>query len=275
MILDKIVAHKRKEIEQSKKEATLAAIRARAQRATAPRDFAAALRSGYDNSGIALISEIKKASPSAGIIRTDFNPVEIAKIYEQSGASAISVITDEEFFKGSLSYLANVRATVDLPLLRKDFIIHPCQIYEALAFGADAVLLIVAILSDQELKVFLELCDKLGLAALVEVHTEQERDRALIAGAKIIGINNRSLQTFKVDLDTTLRVAKDLPKDILCVSESGIKTADDVKRLQDASIHAMLVGTFFMKSTDIGASVVSLLGAKAKAGQKDKLSVAY
>ena len=187
--------------------------------------------------------------------------MKIGEIYEASGVAAISVLTDEHFFSGTIASMKAVREAVTIPVLRKDFIIDPYQIYEARAFGADAVLLIVAILSDDKLLTFLSLCEKLGLDALVEVHTEQERDKAVEAGAEIVGINNRDLTTFTVDLSTTMHLAAGIPEKRLCVSESGIKNHDDIKRLRKAGVDAVLVGTALMAAKDIGAKIRELFGA--------------
>jgi indole-3-glycerol phosphate synthase len=255
MILDEIVAHKKQELESVKKVMPLAALKERVSTTGVPRGFLRALTQFAD---IALIAEIKKASPSAGVIRNNFDPVDIGKIYENSGAAAVSVLTDERFFDGSLAGLQEVKKAVSIPVLRKDFIIDPYQIYESRASGADAVLLIAAILSDDEIRDFLAICNELGLDALVEVHTAQERDRALEAGAKIIGINNRDLRTFAVDISTTTRLASGLPQGIPCVSESGIKTHEDVGRLREAGVDAVLVGTALMAAKDIAAKIKEL-----------------
>jgi indole-3-glycerol phosphate synthase len=228
------------------------------------RDFAAALRRPGPGR-IALIAEVKKASPSAGVIRPDFDPVRIAREYEAAGANCLSVLTDERFFQGSLDYLRAVRAAVKLPLLRKDFIIDERQILEAIEWGADAVLLIVAILDDARLRHFHELATNAGLAALVEVHDEAELDRALEIGARIVGVNNRNLKTFKVGLATTETLAARLHAqrpgdDILLVAESGIHTRTDVERLARCGARAILVGESLMRHDDIGAKVAELLG---------------
>jgi indole-3-glycerol phosphate synthase len=256
MILDDIVAHKKKELAQQKTLVSLSDLGKRAEEADKPRGFAKALAIPAE---VALIAEIKKASPSAGIIREDFDAIEIGKIYETCGASAISVLTDTHFFQGSLSRLEKVRQTVQIPVLRKDFVVDPFQIYEARAVGADAVLLIVAILSDAQLRDFLHLCKGLAMDALVEVHTAEELQRALAVGAQVIGINNRNLKTFSVHLETTETLVAHIPKGVVCVSESGIKDHDDMKRLAKAGIHAVLVGTSLMKAKDIGTKVKELL----------------
>jgi indole-3-glycerol phosphate synthase len=228
------------------------------------RDFVAALRKPRAGD-IALIAEVKKASPSAGVICKDFDPVRIAKEYEAGGASCLSVLTDEKFFQGSLDYLRQIRAAVKLPLLRKDFIIDERQILEAIEWGADAILLIAAILDDVRLKHFHTLATEAGLAALVEVHDEKELDRAVSAGAKLIGVNNRDLKTFKVDLATTERLAAKLfsspatRNSSLLVAESGIHTRADVDRLAKCGAGAILVGESLMRENDIRSKVDGLL----------------
>jgi indole-3-glycerol phosphate synthase len=215
---------------------------------------------------IGLIAEVKKASPSAGVICSDFDPVRIAKEYEAAGASCLSVLTDEKFFQGSLTYLKEIRATVKLPLLRKDFIIDDRQILEAIEWGADAILLIVAILSDGELEGFHQLATDAGLAALVEVHDEKELERALRIGARLIGVNNRNLKSFTVDLATTERLADRLfgsvsnPDEVLLVAESGIHRRVDVDRLARSGARAILVGESLMRGGSIGAKVDELIG---------------
>jgi indole-3-glycerol phosphate synthase len=253
--LNQILAHKRGELEALKEEHPLESLREALACCGHPRPFRQALKGSQ---GISLIAEIKKASPSAGVIRKDMDPVEIARLYEELGAAAVSVITDQHFFQGSLAAMKEVKEKIGIPVLRKDFIIDPYQIYEARAFGADAVLLIVAALSDDELRLLLSLCGELGLEALVEIHSEQERERAVKAGADVIGINNRDLTTFAVDLSTTLRLMKGLPEEALCVSESGIKTRDDVRRLYAEGVDSVLIGTAFMAAGEIGAKVREL-----------------
>jgi indole-3-glycerol phosphate synthase len=235
------------------------------------RDFPAALRAATRNTqhatrpSVALIAEVKKASPSAGIICKDFDPVRIAREYEAAGASCLSVLTDEKFFQGSLDYLRQIRAAVKIPLLRKDFIIDERQILEAIEWGADAILLIVAILDDERLKRFHSLATSAGLAALVEVHDEAELDRAIAIGAKLIGVNNRDLKTFKVDLANTERLAARLfaspgtRHSSLLVAESGIHTRADVERLAQCGAKSILVGESLMKGGNIQAKVNELL----------------
>jgi len=257
-ILDEIVATKRGEIARAKAAVAESTLRERAAAASATRNFFEPLaRSGP----IRLIAEVKKASPSKGIIRADFQPVEIALTYEQHGASCLSVLTDEQYFQGSLDYLRQVRAAVGLPVLRKDFILDSYQLYEARAAGADAVLLIAECLDDCNLrKLFREAVD-LGLTPLVELYEPENLQRVFDAGATLIGINNRDLRTFKTDLDHTLRMRERIPDDCVLVSESGIRTRADVERLQAAGVDAILVGETLMASPDIGAAVDELLGA--------------
>ena len=264
-ILETIVAQKKVEVARlPERRITPELLRATLLEHGARRDFAGALlRPG--SSGVSLIAEVKKASPSAGVICPDFDPVRIAREYESAGASCLSVLTDEKFFQGSLSFLKQIRAAVDLPLLRKDFIIDERQIPEAIAWGADAILLIVAILSDGQLKDYLALAEAAQMGALVEVHDESELSRAWAAGAKLIGINNRNLKTFKVDLGTTESLAaklRSLPGDgeKTLVAESGIQTRADVERLARCGAQAILVGEALMKHGNIREKVSELLG---------------
>lgn len=247
MILAEILAHKRAEVAAQKARWPLDQVQTQARRQPPPRDFAAALRSAPD---LAIIAEVKRASPSAGAIRPDADPVELARCYARAGAAAISVLTDHRFFRGSLDDLVRVRQAVDRPVLRKDFLIDPYQVWEARAAGADAVLLIVAALADVDLIALQALANDLGMAALVEVHTAEEVERALRAEARLIGINNRDLRTFTVDLTTTERLRPLIPPDRLVVSESGIQTAADVARLRRAGVRAVLVGEALMRAPD-------------------------
>ena len=224
------------------------------------RPFAATLDRGPDALG--LIAEVKKASPSAGVIAADFEPVFIATQYEAAGAHAISVLTDERFFQGHLSYLAKIRAEVGLPCLRKDFIIHDVQIYEAAVAGADAILLIVAALKQAEIEALHRTADLCQLDVLVEVHTREELDRALDLGAKLIGINNRNLSTFEVDLATTEELSEEVPDGIILVSESGLKTRADTRRVHAAGCQAILVGESLIRTGDIAAQVRELLAVE-------------
>jgi indole-3-glycerol phosphate synthase len=221
------------------------------------RPFATALDRGPDALG--LIAEVKKASPSAGVIATDFDPVAIARQYEDAGANAISVLTDEQYFQGHLTYLTKVRAAVNLPCLRKDFILHDVQIYEAAVAGADAILLIVAALEQPQLTALYKTADLCQLDVLVEVHTREELDRALDLGARLIGINNRNLTTFEVDLATTEELSEEVPEGVTLVSESGLKTQADTRRAHAAGCQAILVGESLMRTGDIAAQVKELL----------------
>jgi indole-3-glycerol phosphate synthase len=265
-ILDTIVATKREELARLP-IGPIGAHHIRqaiAQRGDGVRDFMAALR--HPRRGdVGLIAEVKKASPSKGVIRADFDPVRIAEEYEAAGADCLSVLTDERYFQGSLAYLRAVRAAVSLPLLRKDFIIDERQILEAVEWGADAILLIVAILSDEDLRHFHDLADAAGLTALVEVHDDEELDRALRVGARLVGVNNRDLKTFRVDLGTTERLAlrmrqADPVQDRLLVAESGIESRADVLRLKGCGAGAILVGESLMRAERIGLKVDELLG---------------
>lgn len=271
-ILDEIVEQKRREVAQLPARIIAAGdLRDAMLEHGERRDFIAAL---HNASRIALIAEVKKASPSAGIICPNFDPVRIAKEYEAAGASCLSVLTDEKYFQGSLDYLRQIRAAVSLPLLRKDFIIDERQILEAIEWGADAILLIVAILTDEQLAKFHSLATEAGLAVLVEVHDEEELERALKISPALVGVNNRDLKTFKVDLATTERLASRLQSrtgvppapdrrdacPTLLVAESGIHTRADVERLQRCGAGAILVGESLMKQGDIGKKVRELLG---------------
>ncbi|HEY5648644.1 MAG TPA: indole-3-glycerol phosphate synthase TrpC [Nitrospiria bacterium] len=255
--LDDLLSSTREAIQSARRNRPLRDLRNRIRDRDAPLSLKKAL-SGKKGPG--LIAEIKQASPSKGILRPDFKPLEIARIYEEEGARAISVLTEERFFRGSLGTLEAVRKTVSLPLLRKDFILDEYQIYEARAFGADAVLLIAAVLDDSRLKDYQALAHDLSMDALVEVHVEGEAERAVAADAGLIGINNRDLTTFKTDLETTFRLLKTLSGERMTVSESGIGTRKDIQRLEDAGVAAVLIGETFMKSTDIGGKIRELFG---------------
>lgn len=241
--LDEILAVKRREVEQLRPRA--AELHRQAVLRNDFRSLRAALK--REDGKLSIIAEVKKASPSAGVIAESFDPVEIARGYEQNGASAISVLTDAQFFHGALDHLVDVRAEVALPVLRKDFVIDEIQIAEASANHADAILLIVAALTQKELVDLSEAAAKYQLDALVEVHTLEEMDRAADAGAQIIGINNRDLKTFRVDLSVTERLSEDAPNDVVLVSESGIKTREDVARVKACGINAVLVGEALMR----------------------------
>ncbi len=244
-VLARIVEHKRTELPvlERSREAFLA--RAEAARAHR-RDFAAALRAHPP----AIISEIKKASPSKGLLSKDFDPPRIARAYEQGGAAALSVLTDERFFQGSAADLESARGCVSIPVLRKDFTIAEIHVHQAAAMGADAILLIAAILTAAEMRRFRELAGQYGIASLVEVHDEEELARAIDSGAEILGVNNRNLHTFEVTLETSLRLASRMPAGVTLVSESGIHSGEDVRKLRAAGYHGFLVGEHLMKSPD-------------------------
>jgi indole-3-glycerol phosphate synthase len=254
-ILDKIVADKKEEVKRAKRSTPLTGLKERIDERKR-RDFAGAVR----GKGLNLIAEVKKASPSRGLLCPDFSPVELAQTYERNGAAAISVLTESKYFQGSLEHLAAIREKVNIPLLRKDFIFDEYQIYESAAYGADAILLITALLEKETLKVFLKLGESLNLDCLVEVHNEDELTKALLAGAKIIGINNRNLETFKVDTDTTRRLRMLIPEDTLVVSESGINTREDINKMKECKVDAVLVGEALVTARDIQAKIRELLG---------------
>ena len=263
MILDEIVAVKRQEIEKRRARISLEEFRMRAENSPPVRDFAGALRKG---DFVALIAEIKPASPSRGDLRADADPVSIARLYDANGASAISVLTDRQFFKGELNNLKAARVGADIPLLRKDFIIDEYQVYESRALQADAILLIVRLLDDAQLRGYRELAESFEMAALVEIHDEAELERAVNSGAQVIGINNRNLADFSLDLKTTEELVPKIPKEIISVSESGIFTREDVVRARDAGANAVLVGEALMRAEDVGAKVRELAGVERGAG---------
>ena len=258
-ILDTILAYKHTEVQARQAKTTQAQAASRAASAPPPRDFLAALQTPKIGP-VTLIAEVKKASPSAGVIRADFDPVAIAKAYETGSASCLSVLTDEKFFQGHDDYFAAVRAAVSLPMLRKDFVVSDWQIYESRALGADAVLLIAAALTATQIADFQLIAHELGMAALIEVHTEAEMEAALEANAQLIGINSRNLNTFVTDLGTVERLAAMVPSDRTLVAESGLKTSADVKRVADAGAKAILVGETLMRADDIGTATRKLLG---------------
>lgn len=251
-ILARIVDHKRTELRNTSQQ------RAELERTAANRRDVRNFRAALTASQPAIISEIKKASPSKGILSKDFNPAAIAQVYEAGGAAAISVLTDREFFKGSLDDLLAARAAIQLPVLRKDFTIDEFHVVEAAAHGADAILLIAALIDESELRRFRELAATYHMASLVEVHDETELDRALASGAEILGVNNRNLHTFEVTLETSVRLAEKIPSGIVKVSESGIHSSADVKLLRAAGFHAFLVGEHLMKSPDPAAALREL-----------------
>ena len=258
-VLEKIVSKKREEISALKSSRAESELRAQLKDAPKPRDFFAALAAGGP---IKLIAEVKKASPSKGIIRADFHPVDIARAYESAGATCLSVLTDVHFFQGSLDYLTQIRAAVNLPLLRKDFILDTYQLLEARLAGADAVLLIAECLDDCNLRKLHNEAVELGLTPLVEFYDEENLDRVLAAGAQLIGVNNRDLRTFEIDLNRTILMRSRVPLDCVFVGESGIFTRADALRLQEAGVDAMLVGESLMRETDIAAATKQLLGLR-------------
>jgi len=250
-ILREILDRKREEVARRRREVPLARLRTEAAQAPPPRDFVAALSGPH----LALIAEVKRASPSKGLLRADFDPVDLARRYEANGAAAISILTDGPFFQGSLEHLRAVRRQVRLPLLRKDFILDPYQVYEARAAGADALLLIVAALDDATLQALYRLTRRLGMAALVEVHDEAELARALRIGPRLVGINNRDLRTFRVDLGTTARLRPQVPREVLLVAESGIGGRSDAEELAAVGADAILVGEALVRAADPGRKV--------------------
>ena len=258
--LKKIVAYKVKELRERMARIPLRELREGIKELPATRGFATALRRSASSGEIAIIAEVKKGSPSKGLIRADFNPVDIARTYELNGATCLSVLTEEHFFMGSLDYLRRIRDAVSLPLLRKDFIIDAYQIYEARIFGADAILLITAILDFPQIVDFMELARELLLDVLLEVHNEEEMAVALRAGCALIGVNNRDLRTFKTDLDTTRRLADMVPSDRFLVAESGIFYREDIEHLRTYGAGAFLIGESLMRERDIGAKLKELRG---------------
>jgi indole-3-glycerol phosphate synthase len=263
MFLDEIVKFKIDELVRIKASPDfskgLDGLKKDIEEAGPPRDFIGAIK----GEGVRIIAEIKKASPSKGVLREDFNPVEIAGTYEKNGAVAISVLTEQHYFLGTLEHLKEVRRNVSLPVLRKDFILDPYQVYESRAAGADCILLIVGVLTGQILKEMIGLSRELGMAALVEVHTDEELSKALESGASLIGINNRDLKTFTTDINRTVELAGKVPPGLVKVSESGINTADDIALLKAAGVDAFLIGEALLRESDIAGKLKELLAALA------------
>jgi indole-3-glycerol phosphate synthase len=257
-ILQKIVAVKREEIAAGLKKKSLAAMREDAESRVMTRDFEGAMRSAIAAGRAAVIAEVKKASPSKGVLRADFIPADIAQSYAEHGAACLSVLTDQQFFQGCNDYLKQARASCDLPVLRKDFMVDPYQVFEARAIGADCILLIAACLSDAQMNELEAVARYLGMAVLVEVHDADELQRALKLKTPLLGINNRNLRTFEVTLDTTLGMMADVPADKLLITESGILQRSDVQTMRNAGVHAFLVGEAFMRAADPGAALAEL-----------------
>jgi len=263
-ILNKIVAVKHEEVAAAKKRLPFDAMRADAESRVLTRDFEGALRAKIAKGQAAVIAEVKKASPSKGVLRADFEPADIAQSYMEGdgkvSAACLSVLTDRQFFQGQPDYLKQARASTTLPVLRKDFMVDAYQIYESRAMGADAILLIAASLQDSQMADFEAIARSLDMAVLVEVHDGAELERALKLKTPLVGINNRNLRTFEVTLDTTLSMLKDVPADRLLVTESGILKPADVKAMRDAGVHAFLVGEAFMRADDPGLALAKLFG---------------
>jgi indole-3-glycerol phosphate synthase len=264
-ILDKIVAVKREEIAAAQKRVPFAAMRADAESRVLTRGFEAALRRKIAAGQSAVIAEIKKASPSKGVLRADFIPADIAQSYAEgdgkTSAACLSVLTDKQFFQGQTDYLKQARASCDLPVLRKDFMVDPYQIYESRAMGADCILLIAACLEDAQMAELEAIARSLDMAVLIEVHDRAELERALKLKTPLLGINNRDLRSFEVSLDTTLGMLSDVPADRLPVTESGILTKADVTRMREAGVHAFLVGEAFMRAEEPGTALAELFGS--------------
>ncbi|UOF89714.1 indole-3-glycerol phosphate synthase TrpC [Fodinisporobacter ferrooxydans] len=261
MILDRIVTTKREEVRQLRQTTSVQELLQRAQAQKPPLSLSDAFAKAHVSGEVAVIAEIKKASPSKGLIREDFQPLDIARTYQENGAAMISILTDVSYFQGSLAYLSEVRKVVDLPLLRKDFVIDEMQVIEARAHGADVVLLIMACLDDAQYAHLYNVAEELGMAVLVEVHTRQELERAMQIHPKVIGVNNRDLHTFQVDRTTTFHISKDVPDDVWLVSESGIESRRHIQEVQRYGADAVLVGESLMRSPDIGLALQRLRGA--------------
>jgi indole-3-glycerol phosphate synthase len=260
-ILDQIVAVKREEIAAAQRKVPFAAMRADAESRVLTRDFEGALRRKIAAGKSAVIAEIKKASPSKGVLRADFIPADIAQSYAEFGAACLSVLTDRQFFQGQVDYLKQARASCDLPVLRKDFMVDPYQVYESRAIGADCILLIAACLDDARMAELEAIARSLDMAVLVEVHDRPELERALKLKTPLVGINNRNLHSFEVSLDTTVELSGEVPADRLLVSESGIVSPADVQKLRAAGVHAFLVGEAFMRADEPGEALAALFAS--------------
>jgi len=257
-ILKRILRRKAEIVAERSEQIGLKAFSTRVESAPAPRGFVDALRGRVDAGGAGVIAEVKKASPSKGVLRPDFDPEAIARSYERGGATCLSVLTDEDYFQGRDEYLQLARAATSVPVLRKDFIIDPYQVYEARALGADCILLIVAALGDPALQELYVLARELGMDVLVEVHSEEELERGLAISPRLIGINNRDLHTFETDVETTIRLRERVPDDVLLVTESGIHTREEVEYMRERGVHCFLVGESFMRAAEPGEKLREL-----------------
>ncbi len=260
-ILEQIVAVKREEIAAAQRKVSFAAMRADAESRVLTRDFEGALRRQIAAGKSAVIAEIKKASPSKGVLRADFMPADIAQGYAEFGAACLSVLTDRQFFQGRIDYLKQARASCELPVLRKDFMVDPYQVYESRAIGADCILLIAACLDDARMAELEAIARSLDMAVLVEVHDRAELERALKLKTPLVGVNNRNLHSFEVSLDTTVELSREVPADRLLVSESGIVSPTDVRKLRAAGVHAFLVGEAFMRADEPGEALAALFAS--------------
>ncbi|SDG45396.1 indole-3-glycerol phosphate synthase [Fontibacillus panacisegetis] len=270
MYLDRIVETKKREVEELAAVFSLQEAERKIAKLEPTRGFHYALAKGRKRN-LGLIAEVKKASPSKGLIRPDFHPVELAKKYEAAGTDCMSVLTDHDYFQGSSAYLTEIRRHVNVPLLRKDFIIDERQIYEARLIGADAVLLIAAILNDEQLQRFMTVASSIGLDSLLEVHDIHEMERALnLESAKLIGINNRNLHTFETSLETTETLATMVPEDVTLISESGIRTREDIEYLGKVGANGVLIGETFMRQEEVDQAVIDLMGPARRSGEADK-----
>lgn len=258
MILERIVEAKRKEVAALKKATPLVQLEDAIRNLLPVLDF----RGAISNARCSIIAEVKRSSPSKGRIREEFDPVQIATLYQNNGAHAVSVLTDEAFFEGKAHYLSGIKKSINLPLLRKDFIIDAYQIYETRFLGGDALLLIASLMEEGQLREYITLAEALGLAPLVEIHTQEELDKALAAGAEIIGVNNRDLNTFSTNIEATLKLAPLIPSDRIVVTESGINSREDIEQLMEAGIHCFLIGEALMRAEDIGWKLRELLGTR-------------
>ena len=263
-ILKKIIKRKQEEIAERLKIISLEQVKQAAAQASPVRGFVDAIKAKIDSGKAAVISEIKKASPSKGLLRENFNPAEIAKSYAENGAACLSILTDKDYFQGHEDYLKQARAACDLPVIRKDFIIDPYQVYEARAIDADCMLLIVAALDDETLHTLFTLAKELGMDVLMEVHDEDEMARALKTKARLIGVNNRNLRTFDTSLDTTLRMLNMVSDNHILVTESGIHSIDDVQLMRDSGVNSFLVGEAFMRAEDPGEKLAELISQRCQ-----------